>query len=56
MYKEIVEFRKSMKLDFDDAYQYGVARYFGLKIITMDRDFEKVKDVEVGFLQDVVQG
>ncbi len=27
---------------------------FGLKIVTMDRDFEKVKDVEVEFLQDVV--
>ena len=54
MYKEIIEFRKVMNLDFDDAYQYGVAKYFGLKIVTMDRDFEKVKDVEVEFLQDVV--
>lgn len=53
MYKKIVEFRKTINLDFDDAYQYGVAKYFGLKIVTMDRDFEKVKDVEVEFLQDV---
>ncbi len=26
MYKEIIEFRKVMNLDFDDAYQYGVAK------------------------------
>jgi len=54
MYKEIIEFRKTMNLDFDDAYQYGVAKHFGLKIVTMDRDFEKMKDVEVEFLQDAV--
>ena len=36
-----------MNLDFDDAYQYSVAKYYGLKIVTMDRDFEKIKDLEI---------
>ena len=39
-----------LNLDFDDAYQYSVAKYYELKVVTMDRDFEKVKDVEVVFL------
>ena len=42
--------KKSLDLDFDDAYQYSVAKYYGLKIVTMDKDFEKIKDVEIIFL------
>ena len=35
-------------LDFDDAYQYGVAKEFGLEIVTQDSDFRAVEDeVEV---------
>ena len=34
-------------LDFDDYYQYAVARYFGMKIVTMDADFKRIDDVEV---------
>ena len=37
-------------LFFDDAYQYTVAKYYGLKVVTMDRDFEKIKDLKVLFL------
>jgi len=29
------------------AYQYSVAKYYGLKIVTMDRDFERIKDLEI---------
>lgn len=39
-----------LKLDFDDAYQYCTAKYYGLKLVTMDKDFKKVEDVEVLFL------
>ena len=46
-YREVVNVRKGMNLDFDDAYQYSVAKYYGLKIVTMDRDFEKIKDLEI---------
>ena len=49
-YKEVVNVRKSLNLDFDDAYQYSVAKYYGLKVVTMDRDFERIKDLEILFL------
>lgn len=50
LYREVVSIRKSLNLDFDDAYQYNVARYYELKVVTMDRDFERIKDVEILFL------
>ena len=37
-------------LDFDDLYQYSVAKYFELKIATMDSDFKKVKDIKIKFI------
>ena len=50
LYEEVVDARKSMDLDFDDAYQYSLAKYYRLKLVTIDRDFRKVKDIEVIFL------
>jgi len=47
---QIIETGKSINLDFDDAYQYSIAKFFDLKIVTMDKDFKKVKDIEVIFL------
>ena len=49
-YIEVINVKKSLNLDFDDAYQYSVAKYYGLKIVTMNKDFEKIKDVEIIFL------
>ena len=49
-YKEVVNVRKRLNLDFDDAYQYSAAKYYGLKVVTMDRDFERIKDLEILFL------
>ncbi len=40
----------SLNLDFDDLYQYQIAKYFNLNIVTMDQDFKKVKDLEITFL------
>ena len=37
-------------IDFDDAYQYSIAKYHELKVVTMDRDFERIKDVNILFL------
>jgi len=37
-------------LDFDDLYQYSIAKYYGLEIVTLDLDFKKVKDIKVKFL------
>jgi len=37
-------------LDFDDAYQYQVAKEKKLTLVTLDNDFKKVKDIKVIFL------
>ena len=50
LYREIVDVRKSRNLDFDDAYQYSTAKYYGLRVATMDKDFERIRDVEILFL------
>jgi predicted nucleic acid-binding protein len=49
-YSLVLENRNNLNLDFDDAYQYAVAKHFGLSITTMDADFKRVKDVDVIFL------
>jgi predicted nucleic acid-binding protein len=49
-YGGVADAKKDLTLDFDDAYQYYVARYYGLKIVTMDKDFEKIKDIDILFL------
>ncbi len=50
LYREVTNVSKSLNLDFDDVYQYSVAKYYGLKLATMYRDFERIKDVEIVFL------
>jgi len=50
LYKELINARKYFSLDFDDAYQYKTAQYYALKIVTMDKHFEKIKDVDVLFM------
>lgn len=40
----------SHKLDFDDFYQYSVAKYYDLQIVTMDSDFKQIKDKTIIFL------
>ena len=50
LYREVVNVRKSLNLDFDDAYQYSTAKYYGLRVATMDKDFERIRDMEVLFL------
>jgi predicted nucleic acid-binding protein len=49
LYGEVVNARKSLNLDFDDAYQYSMAKHYRLKVVTLDKDFERIKDVEVLF-------
>ncbi|MFQ5901156.1 MAG: type II toxin-antitoxin system VapC family toxin [Thermodesulfobacteriota bacterium] len=52
LYAEVISANKNLNLDFDDAYQYTVAKYYGLKVVTMDKDFEKAEGVEILFLHD----
>jgi predicted nucleic acid-binding protein len=47
LYGEVVSVRKSLNLDFDDAYQYSTAKHYRLKVVTMDKDFDRIKDVEI---------
>jgi predicted nucleic acid-binding protein len=49
-YKEVVRVKLEHGLDFDDAYQYAIAKHFGLRIVTMDRDFERTSDDSVLYL------
>jgi predicted nucleic acid-binding protein len=49
-HSQIAETSNIINLDFDDAYQYNTAKFYELKIITMDKDFRKIKDVDVIFL------
>ncbi len=44
-YKEFVKIRERYNLDFDDAYQFQISIEKGLKIITMDKDFDRVTGV-----------
>ena len=50
-YVDLRAIRAEWGLDFDDAYQFAVAREFGQTIATIDRDFKKVaSEVDVLFL------
>ncbi len=49
-YIQMTSSSKTLKLDFDDLYQYQIAKYFDLKIVTLDKDFKKVKDLDVIFI------
>ena len=49
-YLNVIRSKEILKLDFDDSYQYGLAKHYGLTIITMDKDFEKIQDINARFL------
>ena len=49
-YGEVISARKSQKLDFDDAYLYRVAKYHDLRVVTMDKDFERTGDDKILYL------
>jgi predicted nucleic acid-binding protein len=50
-YKNLADLRERVSLDFDDSYQFAVAREYGLSIVTMDGDFKKVRnEIDVVFL------
>jgi len=50
-YSEVIAARDRFDLDFDDAYQFCVAKEAGLTIATQDKDFERVKtELSVKFI------
>lgn len=38
---QIIELEKKFNIDFDDAYQYLIAKLYNLTIISFDEDFKK---------------
>jgi uncharacterized protein len=50
LYRELPSVADSSGLDFDDSYQFLIAKHHGLCIVTLDRDFIKAKGVKVKFL------
>ena len=42
-YVKLPEIKQRFNLDFDDAYQFQVARDLNLAIVTMDKDFKRVR-------------
>lgn len=50
LYVEAINAKRNLNLDFDDAYQYSTAKYYELTVATMDKDFKKIKDVDILFL------
>lgn len=50
-YENLVGTKNQFGLDFDDTYQYMVAKEYGLEIVTLDSDFKKVSDyINIWFL------
>jgi len=39
--------RKNMNLDFDDSYQYLIAKENDLALVTMDKHFENIQGIKV---------
>jgi len=37
----VIKNSKDLNLDFDDAYQYSVAKLYDLELVTFDKDFNK---------------
>ena len=50
-YDVLFQNSKRSSLDFDDLYQYCVAKENGLSIVTMDKDFKKIDDLDVKFIK-----
>jgi predicted nucleic acid-binding protein len=49
-YELLADAAERFNLDFDDAYQYTIAKQFDLEIATIDQDLKRVDDVNVIFL------
>ncbi|MBX3164547.1 MAG: type II toxin-antitoxin system VapC family toxin [Bacteroidetes bacterium] len=52
---EVMDNIQKLKLDFDDAYQYSVAKKYDLTIVTFDKDFN-VKGIKRKNPTDIIYG
>ena len=39
--KKVIDNSNKFNLDFDDAYQYTIAKNYDLKLVSFDKDFDK---------------
>ncbi|TYB33029.1 MAG: type II toxin-antitoxin system VapC family toxin, partial [Flexistipes sinusarabici] len=46
----IIDIKNSTGLDFDDSYQYCICKEYNLTLVTMDKDFYNIKDIDILFL------
>ena len=47
LYPEFESLSSGLHLDFDDAYQYLLARQFHLTLVTLDKDFKHLTDINI---------
>jgi len=40
-FEDVIEAARKFNLDFDDAYQYALAKKYSLKIVSFDSDFDR---------------
>lgn len=47
--KKVIDNSRKLGLDFDDAYQYSIAKIYNLQIVSFDKDFDKtdIKRIEL---------
>jgi len=52
-YAKLDAIKQSSGLDFDDAYQYSLAKSYNLRLVTLDEDFNNLNlnEVDVVFLR-----
>ena len=51
-FEDVIKASKKFNLDFDDAYQYALAKKYNLKIVSFDSDFDRT-DVKRIFPEQV---
>jgi len=39
--KQVIEASQKFRIDFDDAYQYTIAKKYGLTLVSFDEDFNR---------------
>lgn len=47
LYAEFESLSSGLHLDFDDAYQYLLAKQFHLTLVTLDKDFKHLTDISI---------
>lgn len=49
-YSDLSTSAETIRLDFDEAYQYSICKALNLTLVTMDQDFASIDDIEILFV------